>query len=700
MRNSVDFSLNNDLKRYSIASNHSQTSLANGNCNSYLYKKHQQLQQTNSNSMTSELNSSNQPPNRNSLNGGRENGRSSDNASFTKLFPISRYTSKVQAEEHQFIVPSIPTPTYYENLANARFSYASDNGSNSLGISNNSAAALYASIPRRPKTLNLSASYNQPFIGPNAGAIYGQMLSSSYNCPFNSSSISAPFYQLNGSTFNGQSLNSSTSSSFYSANNSQLQGQLMHPPTRSLPIANNVNFINTNTNHLNPINPQPSVYHTQPPPTLNQPIHQPIHQTVNHPQISSSSSHQSTSSSSYNYLSSASSSLVNTPSSMSSSVSPFHQTIASQPQQQQQMSQPFNQQAIKQPISNQFRNLPSSSTNTAIVSPFCKQTTNIVPDSLKKSEEKLKRATDDIALNRTLNNQIMFRDSMRLTRLQREQTLARIQQNRSSWTPSSSPSGSPLGSSSNSSDQSTPCNDINKLINELSNFDAQRSEQCNEDEKTGHQMNGKSDPIYGVNIARTRFSFPFVQGKTNENAIKGDMNVLKQSNSANVNTNINDFKKLLSSKASEQVNGMVKKSASEQLNIITRKPLSALSALEAVNEKMNENCLTQPDKQRTTSTTTDYYEKETYDNVTDEECENQSRLDFKANSSMLGLMNGNQQLTNGFANGLNSVRTRVINGRVYKTPYRLEAMHYPPINEEDNGEDGEFIVQQNTSTWV
>ena len=663
LRNSVDYSLNNDLKRFSIASNHSQN--GNVDCNSYLYKKHQQQQHSN---LSASLNL---PPNQSPAN--KENRRSADAALLSKYFPVSRYTSKVQPEpvEHQFIVPALPGPIYYENVANARLSYASSGCSNSLALSNNS--ALYASIPARPKTLNLSASLSTTFNQP----IYGQtMLSNSYNGSFNSASLNRPFLangqvisnsnSLNGLQFvvNGQSLNSSTSSSFYPANP-------MTQTNTSLPYPNGANFTNVNmlNNH----------------PHLNQ---SPMYQTIHNPnqlnphqqqQISSSSSHQSSSSLSYNY--SASSSLVNTPSSLSSP-SPFYQTS----------------QTIKPNNINQFvKNLPNSATNTAIVSPFCKQTIQST-DSLKKSDEKLsesrgKRASDDSVLTRSPPNgqhQIMFRDSMRLTRQQREQTLARI--HRSSWTPSSSmissPSGSLESSSNSSTDQSAPCNDINKLISELSNFDARPD--ANQEEKKllenqldgGHQMNGKSDSIYGVNIARTKFSFPQLQ---NENAIKGDLNVLKQQSNG---TDMDDFKRLLSSKS--LTNGTVKKSASEQLKVV-RKPLSALNSDASLVESAELN-------------ETGYYEKETYDNVTEEEYEHLNRADFRNNSSIISMMNGQ---ANGQLNGFGSnLRTRVINGRVYKTPYRLEQMMYPPINEneEDNGVEDEFNLsgntQQKTSTWV
>lgn len=683
LRNSVDYSLNHDLKRFSIASSHSQGGSVD--CNSYLYKKHHQQHLNLSASL-------NLPPNQSPAN--KENRRSADAALMSKYFPVSRYTSKVQPEpsEHQFLVPALPGPVYYENLANTRYSYASTSGcSNSLALSNNS--ALYASIPARPKTLNLSASLSTPFNQP----IYGQtVLSNSYNGSFGGALPNRPFLtnggqvisnsnSLNGLQYvvNGQSLNSSTSSAFYPAGAHQIMPPPQQPNTTN-PFANNALYTNVNmlNNH----------------PHLNQPMYHPA--AMHHPNqlnphqqpISSSSSHQSSSSLSYNY--SASSSLVNTPSSLSSP-SPFHH-----PQQTSQMN------AIKANGVNQFtsKNQPNSTTNTAIVSPFCKQTIQST-DSLKKSDEKLsasesktKRSSDDSVLNRSSLNgqQVMFRDSMRLTRQQREQTLARIQ--RSSWTPSSSmissPSGSLESSSNSSTDQSAPCNDINKLISELSNFDVRPQPDCQQDEEkklmeqnqldAGHHqmMNGKSDSIYGVNIARTKFSFPLLQ---NENAIKGDLNVLKQSNG----TDMDDFKKLLSAKA--QMNGTVKKSASEQLKI-ARKPLSALNADEerpAESAELN-------------GTGTGYYEKETYDNVTDEEYEHLNRTDFRANSSLISMVQANGQL-NGFGSNL---RTRVINGRVYKTPYRLEQMMYPPINEneEDNNGEDEFNLsastQQKTSTWV
>lgn len=698
LRNSVDYSLNNDLKRFSIASNNSSK-----DCESYLAKKQQQL--NSNNQLTSDLNftklssSLNQPLNRSlnqSLN--KEKRNSVDSAQFTKLFPISRYTS----QDHQFL---IPTPTYYENVPNTRFSYSSDNGcSNNLAYSNNSSLYSTTTMPNRPKTLNLSASLSTPF--NHQQPLYGgqtAVLSNSYNCTFNPSSMNRPF--LNGTTncqqlinknqiinggqlINNNSLASSTSSLFNQATIPIIQNP-------NIPIhSTNLNLLN-NYSYLNQVN-QP-IYHQQPINYLNQP------NLNNHFQHTSSSisSHQSTPSSSYNYnyLSSTSSSLVNTP---SSTTSPFHQ----QQQQQQQTSQ-LNQ--IK-PINNQSRNLLPGSlqSNTAIVSPFCTQTTdnNIEKstDSLKKGEERLKdfkdkKSADDSVLtigcrNLGNDNQIQFRDSMRLTRQQREQ---RVQQ-RSSWTPSSSivssPSGS-LGSSSNgsSTDQSA-INDINKLINELSNFDVRLPQDDKKvngnvhqtDAELNNQINNKIDPIYGVNIARTRV--PIMQ--TNENEINGNLNLIKQSNG----TDINDFKKLLSFKGKAEMKGLKKKSASEQLKI-TRK-LNALNELEAVNEKFNENNYA------------DNYEKETYDNVTDEECENRTKLDYlKANNS-IGLMNGQNlngyNVTNGYSN---SLRTRVINGRIYKTPYRLETM-YQTINEEENNEEEnneeEFIVannqQQKTSTWV
>ena len=692
LRNSVDYSFNNELKRFSIASNNSQNCL-NTNFNSYLHKNHPQQQMTSTINDHPLSHSLNQPASINQSLNFKEN-RKSDTAIFTKLFPISRYTSKVQPEEHhQFLVPSLPTPTYYENLpSNTRFSYASDSGcSNSLALSNNS-NALYASIPSRPKTLNLSASLSTSF---NNQPIYsGQtMLSNSYNCSFNPYYTNNVNYQLINNTNNNnvQSLNSSISSYYSNNNNNSPPHQIL--THSNMPLTSNFNNVNVLNNHLNQASL--SIHHQNSP-----------HQQQQ--QISSSSSHQSTSSSSYNYLSSTASSLVNTPSSISSS--PFHQ-LQQQQQQQQQTSQ-MNQ--IKVNNNQSKNNQPSSivSTNTAIVSPFCKIIQNST-DSLKKSEEKLnkKLSIDDSNLNRTLNhcpNQIIFRDSMRLTRAQREQTLARIQ--RSSWTPSSnsmmsssSPSGSlgSSGSNGSSTDQSVTCNDINKLINELSNFN-EPNECLNQDKanrlqklpeienhhQINHQMINKSDPIYGVNIARTRFSYPLIQ---NENAMKGNLNVLKQQQSNN--TNINDFKKLLTNKE-QQINGDLsqKKSASEQLKV-TRKPLSALSALEKLN---GDNCISQTEIKRRLSES-DFYEKETYDNVTDEENENRSTADFKSNATIISLVNGQQ--ANGFAT--NNLRTRVINGRIYKTPFLFPM--YPPINEEENTEDTEFLVannQQKTSTWV